>query len=564
MTEKRPRTQYVKSVYFPDADSARQRAQGSKKFGKVVSVAFSASDPSQLQIYAIARSISSATIRRKLKVASYSELLEKAEAAGVSPSILVRRLFESEAVFDVNACPDTHTGKDFRAYRLRKATVDKPARPFLGVAAGIDDSPELIDYALSTYAPESKSLIDPFAGTGNVPLIAGRYGIRSYYCEIEPLFRYLAALKFDIAARSTAARVRFADELFGLCSRYVYMVEEMTARDDLSAEFLAHIGKGNPRKSPKDAPTNDIVAFRKISEHLARARTLADLLLDENMLLGRVLQAAVAIAWGRVERTGELDARALRGHVVDKLGELARLVQEDSYRRSPREARTFVRPALVCENAVDLSSFDSLETDTVLASLPAYSSSEVHEPAVESVFLRLPPRSRPRKTTLMDRFSQTLERTQSFVRGRKTAEAYVKADWENEADLLESVRSQPASAFLVLPRLKMAVDEVRDAAGIPAALELVRYFMNVGNALFEVERHMLSHQPSTMIFEFGSLRARNVEIPMRDLLSDLLSQIGYQLQSSEVLNERLTTRGGTSKLQELTTFSRSGRPARLT
>lgn len=367
--------QYIKSIYFPLENEKPARGR-KRQFGRVVAVAFNTT-PEQEAVSRLIRPLSSEEIREALELSSFEDLESKAAEQGTKPGAYIRDRFreQHERLARGQKPSRGFASVSARLKGFRKAQqesdVVQELTPFRGMAPSIEDSPARLNYILDTYASGCGYVLDPFSGTGNIPIVAGQRGVASGYCEIEPVFRFISEVKFDVLSRTEEARRILAGELERRSRRFAQEVED---REPASwfASALAQALDGD-----KDVAT-----------WLASARALIDDISGEDPMFGRAVATAVVSARARLERREKLSVGGLEAATGEEMRKLADFT---------RQQELVKRPTFLCENARDLPSLRKLEADTVITSTPPILFSEPPDHHVDHLFLGFTTRtSRPR------------------------------------------------------------------------------------------------------------------------------------------------------------------------
>lgn len=375
--------QYIKSIYFPLANEA-PAGGGKKQFGRVVAVAFNTT-PEQESVYRLMRPLSSEEIREALGLTTYEDLEGRAAKLGTKPGAYIRDGFREQ--HDRLAQGKKPSAKfasvSARLKGFRKAQQDvaivPELTPFRGMAPSIEDSPQRVTYILDTYAAGCRYVLDPFSGTGNIPIVAGQRGIASGYCEIEPVFRFFSDVKFDLLSRTEAARKEIAGELERRSRRLAQDVEDRKPSPWFAgalSEALDH--------------DDDVASW------LASARALIDDLSAEDPMLARAIATAVVSARARLERREKLSVGGLQAATGDEMRKLAEFTEQDELLQ---------RPSFLCENARDLGALRHIGADAVVTSTPPVLFSDPPDRHVDHLVLGFTTRTSRARSRREDRSS---------------------------------------------------------------------------------------------------------------------------------------------------------------
>ncbi|HEX9161446.1 MAG TPA: hypothetical protein VF980_07025 [Thermoanaerobaculia bacterium] len=248
-----------------------------------VSLKFSDTD----RLYAKVMERTSAELRDLIGIESYEELHRRADSRGVSVHAFLRAELENALA---------------------------GGRPYVyrGWPAGSLKSEQ--DARAVVRAAKARSFLDPFAGRANYAGAAASEGLRSFYCEISPVFRVIAAARLAALSMTRDARRRAAAELRAFEPAAKSLVQLQGA--------IVHAGRW---------PVPDL------------------------------LRAVVAEALPRTP--GELTMAKLNEALSAEIRDAAAFVEQE-----PLIAN---RPQLVCEDARDLALFDPLDVELVVTNPPS-------------------------------------------------------------------------------------------------------------------------------------------------------------------------------------------------
>lgn len=522
--------QWIKSIYFPAAATSDPKT-GKKIYGRVVAVAF---NPEQRTGWDRIQALTSEEIRQLLGADSFDAIESRAKQRGFeSPGPFIRDFF-----LNLTDRGGLRKGAQ-RILEVSEARSREGGRhPFRGVAPNIEDSPDQVRYVLESYAPDARRILDPFSGTGNVPVtVAQQEGREALYCEVSPLFRRLTELKVDILTRRQDARDELRRQLATLVARDVDLVRALPADPLLSAELET------PSLRRVGAPLDDDV--RSLA---AQSRTLADDLIERTPLFGRCVEAAVATAVGRAARTASPEGEA-REELRERFWRYVR-VELETLGRVLEQPPLRSRPEFVCDDVRDLEQLPFLGADAVITAPPPFVLSDP-APSAEAWFLRLPVIASRRRNVaeeLLGARDGELSREAVLALGAKRrAASSAEGDWRDVAANLPELRTLVAK-FRQLPE-----------SG-PEVAALQRYLNLMGRAIVAMSRHMAPS--ATLVLKVSSAwvgGAGGVEVDVAALLGSFLRHFGFDSSDEgELLGRRLTTRSGKLITERLVVFQRRG------
>lgn len=488
--------QYIKSIYFPLADE--KPARGAKrKFGRVVAVAFNTT-PENESVYRLMRPLSSEEIREALRVATFEELAKRAEGEGMKPGAWIRERFRRE--HDRMAAglkpsqafkPVSERLRGFREVQ-QDAALERELTPFRGMAPSIEDSPARVAYILDTYASGCRHVLDPFAGTGNIPIVAGQRGIASGYCEIDPVFRFLSEVKIDLLSRTDEARSRLRDDLGELSLRFAQAVEDR-----------------EPALWFRNALAEALDGEEAAAGWLASARQLIDDTAGDSPLLARAAAAAVVSARARLERRENLTVGALEAATGEEMRKLAEFTGQEILKS---------RPAFLCENARELGALPEIGADAVITSTPPILLSDPPDRHLDHLFLGLTTRTSRPRVRREDDVARTL------------------MDSRSRAGFLQSEYGDPRLLRAHENEIRRTIAAVRQRSGEAVALRIARTVVDVELAIEGVTRQLAA--AATFIVEIES--PEDIDAPSH--LGALLKAHGFDQVAAEEFGRRRPTR----------------------
>jgi hypothetical protein len=180
-------SQLFKSIYFPD-----YRDQDSKSF----TLAFSEKD---LDLYDILKNISSLEIRSLLSAQTFKDLTDKADQEHLALNTYC--LWKLRKNFSQN-----HTNEEGSNGQLPLLKIDPihvtfeggkklPLQSWFPYLEGY--SPDFVTHIVNNYLNKNtKTIYDPFSGSGTTPLVTSTLKYTSYYSEVNPLLQFLSKTKF--------------------------------------------------------------------------------------------------------------------------------------------------------------------------------------------------------------------------------------------------------------------------------------------------------------------------------------------------------------------------------
>lgn len=364
-----PSGQRIKTIYFPLAATERAKT-GRARYGRAVAMAFNPGSEEQMATWEFVRPLSSEQLRELVGIASFDDLVARAER----PTRLGVWLRERLGALRERSAGRGRLGSAARrvlaqAETQRKAPEDESVSPFRGLAPGIEDSPALARHLIERHAPRARAMLDPFAGSGGLLIAAGQRGIHARGCEIDPVFRLVAGVKIDALARVEEGRLALGREISVAASSVYRITTDVEPLAEHRASFRAAFGGKGAR-----------IAGEALERVLA-ARAWVEACRLENPLLARCVEAsllAAAARHGRGDAGGAADAVALQERLQEELTELGRFVSGEP---SLREI-----PSLVAHDARELAFLPPLGVDLVFTVPPTRASIDASPRSLERWF----------------------------------------------------------------------------------------------------------------------------------------------------------------------------------
>ena len=104
-------------------------------------------------------------------------------------------------------------------------------------------APAFVRQVIHQFAPEARSILDPFAGAGTTPVVSALRGAtRALYCEVNPVLQHLTAAKLDVLTWSAKTRVLVAERLAELARILPSLISDAPSAEDLRVAYGAVFG----------------------------------------------------------------------------------------------------------------------------------------------------------------------------------------------------------------------------------------------------------------------------------------------------------------------------------
>lgn len=503
--------QMFKAVYFSDHPGGNSRE-------KAVTLAFG---QRQYDLHGAVKDLSSEEVRGLLGVRSFAELQAAAATEDLTVNRYCLRLLERrlrEASPSQYRLPLEAEGTERVLFDPVQVTFRSGAKePWLRWFPFPEGySPKFVEAVLAEFAPGAGRLLDPFAGTGGSVFAASSLGMKSFFCEVNPVLQVLTLAKARVGNMGVEERRSLAGRLRGRLATLPKAVD--SGRDgNLEASFEAVFGES-------------IFFGPATYDAVLRVRTWLDEARDEDEDVGRLLEiAALAslVPSSRLKRAGDLryrtpeEVRSQPREFLNAMRAVADMIATDvgavGDGRGPQ-------PVLVCEDARSLRSLPPLGVDAVVTSPPYVNGTNYF-----------------RNTKIELWFMRCLSGEGDLGGFRKAA---VTAGI-NDVQAGKTGNSGSAGVETVVARLEEGAYDRR----IPRMVGL--YFGDLGDVFEGVCRHL--KRGAVVAVDIGDSAYAGVRVPVQELLCEVLGAKGLGL-AKEVTLRRRRSRDGSPLRQSLLVF----------
>lgn len=335
--------QGFKSVYFMEDDLFGG-------YGRTVTIALSERD-NELKTYL--QHQSNEEIREAIGLKNYRELVTRAKSDNRSISQFIKLQLRE------NLEQKKHSFKS--ADVTFRNSKQLPFQRWYPYAEGY--SPNFVKNLLEKYAPQARSVYDPFSGTGTTFFAADMLSIDSYYSEVNPLLVFLSEIKIKIMLLNQKDRLHLVEMLKD--ERKVIL----GALDTLEEDFRL---KDNYSRIFGQSKYYDNETFSKI----LRLRAYIDKKSETTPLLAETLETAVLTILLKVsflKKAGDVRFKTeaelkkevynIDNELVEKLDEMASDISNLNYNIQKR-------PTFLLYNAKKLNLLKDITFDCVITSPP--------------------------------------------------------------------------------------------------------------------------------------------------------------------------------------------------
>jgi DNA modification methylase len=494
--------QAFKSVYYPDFPSDTHSKRS-------ITLAFGTGDQS---IFHAVKSLSSHELRQMIGFSSWKELNDAAENAGLTVNRLCVRMLRMAVRPDVEADGQAV----LPGFKPVAVTIDPLQSTYRG---GADEplhewypyleaySSQFVARVIEEFAPDAKSILDPFGGLGTTPITAARMGRHAYYCELNPVLQFIADVKLATLAIPEKSRWSLRSELLDLSERFEERLAQNRPDESLRATYSKCFGD-----SEFFEPTAlDLVlrARALVDEVACASLEVANLLLVA--VLASLIPASRLIRRGDVRFQTPAESKRYRVPFASTVSDRLRLMAKDLVRLPALG----VRPELLVGNARQLGLIPPLTVDALLTSPPYLNGTNYfRNTKIELWFLRC----------LLDATDLARFRQQAVTAGINDVTIGKSRDECLPETVEETVNQVKASAYD--PRIPLMVRS---------------YFLDMRQILRAAGAHLSASAP--LLIDIGDSSYGGVHVRTPQLLADMLAEDGYELVREVTLRKRMSRSG---------------------
>ena len=505
--------QKYKAVYFPDSAA---HSQGKK----TLTLAFG---KNSIDVYECVKDLSSAELRQLLG-GSYRSISDRATEDDLPINTYcirhlrtaVRYIRESTAQLTLPNMEVDQGAFDPVSVTFKGGKKEPFARwyPYLE-----GYSTQYVESILNKYAPNSTSVLDPFAGTGTTPLTVAQRRKKAYFCEINPVLQYISLTKMRIRRLRYVERSNVARELLA-ATESLQKLDDYTRSRELAQSY-------------EQAFADSQFFSDTVYDQVLRTRSwINEVEIEKPMLANLITIATISalVPASRMKRAGDLrykTAKESNIHAVrltdciqDNIEKMAQDIQGDA-----QGLRT--EPILICENARSLDTVSSLGLDAVITSPPYLNGTNYfRNTKIELWFLKC----LKTKDDLSNFRASSLTAGINDVTVAKTPIA-LHPDVEKTVSVLE--RNAYDSR---IPRM------------------IASYFDEMTCIFRAIRKHLTSC--ATLAIDIGDSCYAGIHVPVDQLLSECFRDLGYEQEDDVTLRQR-RSRSGTLLKQSLLVFKYS-------
>jgi hypothetical protein len=379
-----------------------------------------------------------------------------------------------------------------------------PVQSWYGYLEGF--SQEFVREVLQRYGPHARTVYDPFAGVGTVPLVASILGLQGYYSEINPVLRLVTAAKLAALNTDTESRARLLQGLQKCLTQIDTVTTQLPHADDLLQSYDRCFGAS--------------VFFEpSVLREVLLVRTFIDWMAEPGSTTAGLLTVAAInglVKVSRLQRAGDLRFKT------------------DSELRRSQESFVHMFSGHLREMITDLSSAGRASPLPALASADARRLDRAMDGCFD-VVVTSPP---------------YLNGT-NYFRNTKL-ELWFMRELQSKSDLA-TFRRQAVTAGINDVSLKTAVDQASPSvAAVYDELSKHAYDRRIPKMVADYFKDMKiifanlrgSLAPgAAVIIDIGDSIYGGIRVRTDQLLVDILSDLGYRLRDSVTLRKRLSHNG---------------------
>lgn len=496
--------QKFKTVYFSDypGESAKEKSL-TMAFGKRYD-----------DLYEAIKGLSSAEIRHLLNIDQYENLVQAANNEELPLNTYCLRQISKS----VRSVKESNTSYNYIFDPITVTFKGGAKEPFVRWYSYLEGySPEFVENIIERYTPNAKRILDPFAGTGTTAFAVSALGKEAFFCEINPVLQFISLIKTQIRMAKSTIRWDLAARLDEIASK-IYKLNHYKPDFVLDTTYKKVFGDS------QFFDQDDYLNVLRLRNWIDEIRLSNPLLSD--LFLIAVLSSLVPAS--KMKRAGDLRYKTNEELIKEDIDLLSLL--ETNLKNIASDVKGDVNglkvaPILVCESAKSLSNIPHLSLDAVITSPPYVNGTNYfRNTKIELWFMRC----------LQDSPDLASFRLQAVTAGI------------NDVTMANVTKSENRSVRKVISELEKNAYDVR----IPKMVD--SYFSELTSIFNAIKPHL--NKNAIVAIDIGDSEYGGVHVPVDELLSKCLSDIGFTQIEQVTLRER-QSRSGSPLKQVLQVFS---------
>ncbi len=488
--------QLFKSIYFPDYNS-------DNKESKSFTLAFSDKDQ---DIYELLRTSSSLEVRSLLSVFSFSELIDKANQESLPLNTyclwkirknLQKITSQNKTNIQTNLFPLDPVQVTFEGGK------NLPLQSWYPYLEGY--SPDFVEHIIKNYLTQNtRTVYDPFSGSGTTPLVASSLKYDSYYSEINPLLQFLSQTKFR--AKNIKDKKKTISKLTIINNTLKSKILASDEDIDLRENYIRTFGKS---KFFDDKVFSNVLRTKTYLRRLAKLDSLtADLVCTA--ILGSLIKVSLLKRQGdlRYKTKDELSKTKTAEYFETIQANLQNIINDISNLKKAPE------PIFLTDDARKIKDLDKIGIDAVITSPPYLNGTNYfRNTKLELWFLGY----------LKSLSDLTDFRQQAVTAGINDVSLKIEKQIENEL-------------------LKELLKEINKSAYDRRIPKMIHdYFADMQTIFEGLKKHL--NDNAVLAIDLGDSIYSNVHVRTDEILISILKQLGYEFERSIVLRRRISKNG---------------------
>ena len=382
-------------------------------------------------------------------------------------------------------------------------------------------STEFVESILERYAPNAQTVLDPFAGTGTTVFTASQLDKTAYFCEINPVLQFMSLTKIRVRRLKLSQRSALAEAL-AQAETSLKELEKYPQDYTLHQAYIQTFG-------------NSLFFDDQVYDRVLQVRSWIDAVALENPILADLITVATLSALvpaSRMKRSGDLrykTTRELERQTVPLIEGICRNINQVAHDIQNDVDGLGTEPLLICENARSLDNISPLGIDTVITSPPYVNGTNYF-----------------RNTKIELWFLRCLKEKEDLTRFRAVSLT---------AGINDVTVSKTPTQFH--PEVQKVVSQLEQNAYDSRIPRMIASYFTEITEIFQAIRHHLTPE-ATVAIDIGDSCYAGIHVPVDELLSACLQDLGFVLSDSVTLRKR-KSRGGMLLKQSLLVFKYTSR-----